>query len=38
MLVAIWIAFANELHIPPIVWVLFGLELAGRLLYTWLKY
>ncbi len=37
MLVAIWIALANGLHIPPIIWVLFGLELAGRLLNMWLK-
>lgn len=37
MLVAIWIAIANGLHIPPIVWVIFGLELSGRLLNMWLK-
>lgn len=37
MLVAICIALVNGLRIPPIVWVLFGLELSGRLLNMWLK-
>jgi hypothetical protein len=37
MLVALWIALDNGLHIPPIVWVLFGFEFAGRLLNMWLK-
>jgi len=33
LLIAIW----NRLDIPPIVWVLFGLEVIGRLLNWWLK-
>ena len=37
MLVAIWIALANGLRIPPIAWVLFGLEFVGKLLNMWLK-
>ena len=37
MLVALWIALDNGLHIPPIAWVLFGLEVVGRLLNWWLK-
>lgn len=37
MLVALLIALVNGLHIPPIAWVLLGLEITGRLLNWWLK-
>lgn len=37
MLVALWIALDNGLHIPPIAWVLFGFEVVDRLLNWWLK-
>ena len=37
MLVTIWIALDNGLHIPPIAWVLLGLEFVGKLLNWWLK-
>ena len=37
MLVALWIALDNGLHIPPIVWVLLAFEVVGKLLKLWLK-
>lgn len=37
MLVALWIALDNGLHIPTIAWVLFGFELVGKMLNWWLK-
>lgn len=37
MIVALWIALANGLHIPPIAWVLFGFEVVFRLLNRWFK-
>ena len=38
MLVALWIALYNDLKIPPIVWVLFGFEVVGRLLNWWYEH
>lgn len=37
MLVAMWIALDNGLHIPLIAWVLLGFEIGMRLLNWWSK-
>lgn len=35
MVAALLIAIDNGLHVPPIVWVLFGLEIVLKLLEWW---
>lgn len=37
MVVALLIAIWNHLYIPPICWVLYALEIIGRILNHWLK-